>query len=96
MLTKRVPVKEEHQVQLDKLIGPNQASLQENPNHKDLKVVNSSLGDLGPKSAAQVNPMPGKNNQTLAKTKMHGTFNLLSLASGQLFGDEDVIGERPR
>ena len=70
--------------------------MQEQPNQKELKVVNSALGDLGPKSAAQVNPMPGKNNQTLAKTKMHGAFKLLSLATGQLFGDEDVIGERPR
>ena len=29
LLTKRVPVKEEHSVQLDKLIGPNQSSLQD-------------------------------------------------------------------
>ena len=29
MLTKRVPVKEEYAVALDKLIGPNQSSLQE-------------------------------------------------------------------
>ena len=29
LLTKKVPIKEEHTVQLDKLIGPNQSSLQE-------------------------------------------------------------------
>ena len=55
-MNKRVPVKTEHSVQLDKLIGPNQAALQEVPKQEELKVVKSALGDLGPKSAAQVNP----------------------------------------
>jgi len=62
-----------------------------------MRVINSSLGDMGPKSAAQVNPEPGKiGQQTLMKTKMHGAFKLIALASGQLFGDDDVIGERNR
>lgn len=33
------------------------------PNIDDMKVINSALGDLGPKSAAQVNPEPGKTGQ---------------------------------
>lgn len=78
LLTKRVPVKEEHSVQLDKLIGPNQSSLQEQVKPFDQKVVHSSLGDKGPKSAAQTNPNPEKSDQqTLAKTRMHGAFKLI-------------------
>ena len=63
----------------------------------DLKVVKSALGDQNPKSAAQINPTPGKEGQqTLTKTKMHGAFKLISLASGQMFGDDDVINKNPR
>ena len=83
LLTKRVPMKGEYQIQLEKLIGPTQASLQEHPRVDELKVVKSALGDQGPKSAAQANPTPGKlDQQTLTKTKMHGAFKLISLASG--------------
>ena len=52
LLTKRVPVKAEHQVQLEKLIGPNQVSVQDHVRPEDLKVVKSALGDQGPKCAA--------------------------------------------
>ena len=63
LLTKTVPVKQEHEVPMEKLIGPNQASLQISPSLGDMKVVNSALGDMGPKSAAQVNPDPSKSGQ---------------------------------
>ena len=52
LLTKKVPVKAEHQVQLEKLIGPNQVSVQDHVRPEDLKVVKSALGDQGPKCAA--------------------------------------------
>ena len=56
LLTKRVPVQEELHFKLDKLIGPNQACMQEHLKPEDMKVVNSSVADLGPKSAIQTNP----------------------------------------
>lgn len=60
-------------------------------------MVHSSLGDKGSKSAAATNPDPSKtDHQTLTKKKMHGAFKLISLFSGQLFGDEDVVNERVR
>ena len=59
--------------------------------------MHSSLGDKGPKSAAQTNPNPEKSDQqSLAKTKMHGAFKLISLYTGQLFGDDDVVVGRER
>ena len=59
--------------------------------------MHSSLGDKGPKSAAQTNPNPEKSDQqTLAKTRMHGAFKLISLNTGQLFGDDDVVVGRER
>lgn len=97
LLTKRVAEKAEYQIQLDKLIGPNQISLQDYPDHKDLKVINSSLGDKGPKSASQANPIPGKSDQqVLSKTKMHGAFKLIALSTGQLMGDDDIVAKRSR
>ena len=58
-------------------------------------VFHSSLGDKGPKSAAQTNPNPEKSNQqTLAKTHYHGAFKLMSLQNGHLFGDDDVVASR--
>ena len=51
LLSKRVPVKAEHKVQLDKLLGPKQTGMLEQPDVEDMKVVKSSVGDLGCKSA---------------------------------------------
>ena len=83
LLTIRVPVKAEHEIQLEKLIGPHSIFLQEQPVLEDQKVIKSSVGDMGPKSAAQTNPVPGKlGQQTLSKTKMHGSFKLISLSTG--------------
>ena len=83
LLTKRVPVHEEQNYKLDKLIGPNQTAFQEHLKPEDLKVVKSSVADLGPMSAISINPQPGKTGiQSLAKTKMHGAFKLIQLASG--------------
>lgn len=71
--------------------------MQKSPDAKDMNVVNSSCGDMGPKSAAQVNPDPDKKGQqSLTKTKMHGAFKLIALSCGQLFGDDDIYNKRPR
>ena len=71
--------------------------MQKPPDAKDLNVVNSSCGDMGPKSAAQINPDPDKKGQqSLAKIKMHGAFKLIALSCGQLFGDDDIYNKRNR
>ena len=82
---------------LEKLIGPNQACFQqEQTKVEEMKVVKTALGDLGPKSANAVNPNPGKTGQeSLAKKKMHGEFKLITLSTGYLFGEEDVVAQRP-
>ena len=56
LLTKNVPVQEEQMYKLDKLMGPNQSANQEYLKPEELKVVKSSVADLGPKSAIQANP----------------------------------------